>query len=217
MPGPVDDAHAAAAQHLVDFIAGDPGQLGRGRRSTAGRRVELERRRREQRIQFGVAGELRRQRSRTCGSNSGQSRHTSSGVRPESRISSSSCSNARIIGHRSPACTRMALETDGSGAARIELVAGGSWPGAGRPVPPPATAGPIQTPLHRLDRDAQHLGGLDVGQPLDAHQAEDLALVLRQVVDRLQHPAAVRGDAGIAAGRGGHKPFAQFHGGGLFI
>ena len=54
-------------------------------------------------------------------------------------------------------------------------------------------------------------------QPLDAHQAEDLALVLRQAVDRLQHPAPVRREAGFAAGRGGHKPFAQFHGGGSFI
>ena len=58
MPGPVDDAHAAAAQHLQDFVARDLGQIGRGRL----RRWVLERRvghrRREQRIQLGVAGEF---------------------------------------------------------------------------------------------------------------------------------------------------------------
>ena len=75
----------------------------------------------------------------------------------------------------------------------------------------------VQPPLHRLGRDAQHLGGLGLRQSLDPHQVEDLPLVLRQAVDRRQHAAAVRGEAGVAAGRGRHQPLAQLDGGGLFI
>ena len=43
----------------------------------------------------------------------------------------------------------------------------------------------VQPPLHRHGRDAEHLGGLGLRHPLDAHQVEHLPLVLRQLVDRL--------------------------------
>ena len=52
-------------------------------------------------------------------------------------------------------------------------------------------AGPVQPPLHRLRRDAEHPGGLGLRQPLDAHQVEHLPLVLRQAVDRREHAAGV--------------------------
>ena len=39
-------------------------------------------------------------------------------------------------------------------------------------------------------------GGLRLRHPLDAHQVEDFPLVLRQLVDRPEHAAAVRGETG---------------------
>jgi hypothetical protein len=75
----------------------------------------------------------------------------------------------------------------------------------------------VEPPLHRLGRDAQDLSRLAVRQGLDPHQAEDLALVLEQAVDRLEHAAAVRRQHRAAAGRGRHQPFVQLHGGRLLI
>jgi hypothetical protein len=49
------------------------------------------------------------------------------------------------------------------------------------------------------------------------HRDERLALALRQALDGLQNAAAVRGEAGGAARRGGHRLVAQLHGGRLFI
>ena len=90
-------------------------------------------------------------------------------------------------------------------------------PGGGRRALGQQQQAAVQPPLHRLGRDAQHLGGLGLRQPLDPHQVERLPLVLRQAVDRLEHAAAVRGEAGVAAGRRRHQPLAQLHGGGLLI
>jgi hypothetical protein len=59
----------------------------------------------------------------------------------------------------------------------------------------------IQPSLHRLDRNAQHLRGLDLHHPLDADEVERFALFLREVVDRLKHAQSVRGQSGDAAGR----------------
>ena len=75
----------------------------------------------------------------------------------------------------------------------------------------------VQPPLHRHRRDAEQLGGLRLRHSLDAHQVEDLPLVLRQLVDRAEHAKAVRSEAGGAAGGRGHEPLAQLHGGGLII
>ena len=65
--------------------------------------------------------------------------------------------------------------------------------------------------------ETQHLGGLHLRHPLDAHQVEDFPLVLRQLVDRPEHAEAVRGQAGDAAGRRRHEPLAQLRGGRLII
>jgi len=75
----------------------------------------------------------------------------------------------------------------------------------------------IQAPLHRDGRDAKHPGGLGLRHPLDPHQAKCFPLVVRQVIDRLQHAAAVRAQPGTGAGRRRHQPFAQLHDGRLFI
>ena len=56
VPGPVDDAHAAAAHHLQDFITRDPGQFGRGRRRRWAAEGRVGLRRQEKGIQLGVAG-----------------------------------------------------------------------------------------------------------------------------------------------------------------
>ena len=78
--------------------------------------------------------------------------------------------------------------------------------------------GPVQPPLHRLLRNPDHRGRLGVSQPLDADQVEHLPLVLREAVDRPQHAAAVRGQAGGgAAGRGRDPGLRQRRGGGPFI
>ena len=115
--------------------------------------------------------------ARTCGSSSGHERQTSSGLPPDSSSSSISCVHARVVDHR-------------RASSRSDRRVGGD------PAPSPAVnTRAVQPPLHRLDRDAQDLGGLGLRQPLDPHQVEHLALVLRQAVDRLQHAAAVRASA----------------------
>ena len=76
---------------------------------------------------------------------------------------------------------------------------------------------PIQPPVHRRCRDAEHLGGLGLRQPLDPHQVERLPLSLRQVGDRGEHAAGARREPGVAAGRGGHQPVSKLHGGRLLI
>src|SRR5262245_57929660 len=48
----------------------------------------------------------------------------------------------------------------------------------------------VQPPLHRFLRDAEHVGGLRLRHPLDAHQVEDLPLVQRQLVDLREYAAA---------------------------
>ena len=58
-------------------------------------------------------------------------------------------------------------------------------------------------PLHPHVRDAKHLGGLRLRHPLEAHQAEELPLVGRQLADRLEHAVAVRaGPESMLAGAG---------------
>src|SRR5437879_2683944 len=52
---------------------------------------------------------------------------------------------------------------------------------------------------------------------LNAHQVGDVALALRQVVDGFEHAAAIRSQVGVAAGRGGHQPFAELDGGRALI
>ena len=58
----------------------------------------------------------------------------------------------------------------------------------------------VQPPFHRDGGDAEHLSGLDLGHPLDPHQAKYLPLLLRQVLDRFEHAAAVRAEPGSATG-----------------
>jgi hypothetical protein len=53
--------------------------------------------------------------------------------------------------------------------------------------------------------------------PLGPYQVERLALSLRQAINGRQNTAAVRGEAGIAARRGGHRLVAQLQGFRLFI
>ena len=78
--------------------------------------------------------------------------------------------------------------------------------------------GPVQAPLHRLLRNANHAGHLGVRQPLDTDQVEDLTLLLWQALDRPQHATAVRAETGGAAAGRGHDPgFGQLCGGRLFI
>jgi hypothetical protein len=78
--------------------------------------------------------------------------------------------------------------------------------------------GPVQPPLYRLHRNPDHAGRLGVSQPLDADQVEHLPLVLRQVVDRPQHAAAVRGEPGSRAAGWGRDPgLRQRRDGGPFI
>src|SRR5262249_21872946 len=100
------------------------------------------------------------------------------------------------------------------------------WPGTARPArtpgsPPRAgrSAAPaaVQPPLHRLLRDAEHVGGLRLRHPVDPHEVEALSLVLRQLVDRREHAAAVRGETEGAVGRRRHQPLAQLRCGWLTI
>ena len=59
MPGLVHDAHAAAAEHLLDFMTWDLGHIRPKTASPVGRPSgELAFRRRKHRIQFSVAGEF---------------------------------------------------------------------------------------------------------------------------------------------------------------
>ena len=55
-----------------------------------------------------------------------------------------------------------------------------------------------QTSLHRHRRHAEHLGGLRLRHRRDTHQVEDLALVLRQRVDRRKHADALPAGAGTS-------------------
>jgi hypothetical protein len=74
-----------------------------------------------------------------------------------------------------------------------------------------------QPPPHRHRRDAEHLGGLPLRHPLDAHQVEDFLFVLRQLVDRAEHAEAVRAEPGTTGDRRRHELLAQLHGGGLIF
>ena len=71
----------------------------------------------------------------------------------------------------------------------------------GRPESPIKSERTIQPSLHRLDRNAQHVCGLDLRHPLDADEVERFALFFREAVDRLEHAQPVRGQSGDAAGR----------------
>ena len=76
---------------------------------------------------------------------------------------------------------------------------------------------PVQAALHRLLGNPDHRGRLAVRQALDADQVEDLALVLREALDRLEHAAPVRAEAGAGAVRRGRDARFRKYGGGPVI
>ena len=91
LPGLVDDAHAAAAEHRLHLVAGDLRQVGGRRRGRDRAGTRSRPKAREQLHDCRVdEAELLPPLAGPPASNSGQSRHTSSGVFPESSISSSS-------------------------------------------------------------------------------------------------------------------------------
>ena len=86
VPGLVDDAHAPAAEQGLHLIAGDPRQVGarcRARRRDCPGVGNIA-------SSWASTARICCQRRRTSGSSSGQAPQTSSGVHPESQISSSS-------------------------------------------------------------------------------------------------------------------------------
>src|SRR5262249_37624266 len=96
--------------------------------------------------------------ARTCGNSSGApaARQASSGVPPESRRSSSSCSTRESSGTWVPLLV----------GAQISQFFRQQEQGA------------VEASLHRPDRDPQHLGGLTLQQSLDVDQAEHFPLLV---------------------------------------
>ena len=71
MPGLIDDAHAPAAEQRLNVIAWDPRQVGVRMLKRRGIRVGAMSRRREERIELPLDGDMRPQRRRTSVSSSG--------------------------------------------------------------------------------------------------------------------------------------------------
>ena len=135
IPRPVNDTHAAPAQLVLHFVAAEMRRLGgprpEGRRAGAGRRTRGARRRAWPRAGADTAA-----RARTSASNSGSPWHTSSGLLPESRISSSRCR------------TRDRRSSRGSPSAVVSWTPTGFVPGSApgqttrAPLPPSRSASP---------------------------------------------------------------------------
>ena len=178
VPGPVDDAHAAAAEHRLHLVARDPRQA--APLPGAGVRRPGRARRREQRVELGLDAAASAASGRgPPAAARGRRRRPLPACARESSSSSSSCCTRGSSAMARPsgdACrTRRELQprciSPSPAAVRRAEVAQ-----LLRQQPQAA----VQPPLHRHGRDAEHLGGLGLRQPLDAHQVEHLPLVLRQ-------------------------------------
>src|SRR5262249_10481066 len=118
------------------------------------------------------------------GSSSGQVLQTSSGVRSESRISSSRCSTCGLSAmawpphsplptHPSPLTTPHSPVTTHHSPLTPPLI--GLKVAHILRQEPQAT---IQAPISRHGRDGKHVRGLSLRHPLDAHQTKHFPLVL---------------------------------------
>src|SRR5262249_55235262 len=70
----------------------------------------------------------------------------------------------------------------------------------------------VQSPLHRSGGNAEHRRGLGFRESLDVHQVERLTFIIRQIADGFEDEPGGRGEVGVAAGRSGNDPGAQFYG-----